>query len=82
LKQLLTFDKEKLMNTVSDKILVCIELASDLGGVLMKEVTFKCLDFMFLTSEGREEFCNRIRNMVPCTVVSAQPDLATIKIYE
>jgi hypothetical protein len=70
------------MNTVTDKFLVCIELATELGGVLMDQVTFKYLDFMFLTSEGREEFCNRIRNMVLCTVVSAQPDLATVKLFE
>lgn len=70
------------MRTVTDKFLVCIELATELGGVLMEQVTFKCLDFMFLKSEQREEFCNRIRNMVPCTVVSAQPDLATVKIFE
>jgi len=70
------------MSTVADKFLICIELATELDGVLMEQVTFKTLNFMFLKSEGREEFCNRIRNMVPCTVVSAQPNLVTVKIYE
>ena len=71
-----------MFTTVTDKILTCLSLASELGGVLMQQVTFKCLDFMFLKSEQAEEFRNRIRNMVPCTVVSAEPDLVTVKIFE
>jgi hypothetical protein len=70
------------MTTVSDKILICVELASSLNGVLLKEVTFKCLDFMFLKSEHAEEFMNRIRTMVMCTVVSAEANLVTIKLFE
>jgi hypothetical protein len=70
------------MNTVTDKFLVCIELATELGGIFMKQVTFKTLNFMFLKPEHAEEFMNRIRTMVMCTVVSTEVDLVTVKLFE
>jgi hypothetical protein len=70
------------MSTVTDKMLICFQLASELSGVLMDQVTFKCLDFMFLKVEQAEEFRNRIRNLVPCVAVSGVPDMVSVKLFE
>jgi hypothetical protein len=48
----------------------------------MKEVTFKVLDFMFPSSELAEEFSNRIKTMVLCTVVRSLPGMVSVKIED
>jgi len=69
------------MDTLSEKILICLQLAEEYLAYLETNSINK-LDFRFFSTESAGKFSNLIKTMVLCTVVRSLPDMVSVKIFE
>lgn len=67
---------------ITGKLLDTVFHAAENRGTLMPQVTLSIVDFMFHKSEDAEYFANSVKNIVPCIVLKALPDMVSVKVIE